>query len=468
MSSGDKLLKNTIVYSIGTVGSKLLAFLLLPIFSFFLEKDELGVYDIVLTTVILLVPIVSFQLSEATFRWLLPAGTTPEDDRAAVSSSFFLLSTSTLIIGSLFMLGSLYYGLQYSGYYLLMGLGAVYFPFFQQVVRGLGNNRLYAAAGVMNAACLVLFNTIFLIFLGWNLAGVFIATILAYFISALFIFFLGGIGEYITLKAVSAAKAKVMLAYSYPLIPNAASWWLINSANKYIILIYLGTDANGLFAISSRFPAILTIINSMFMLAWQDHAISTEDRKEALTFAGNVFNKLMRMEFMLVVVFALLSEPIVRYLIDPDFYEAWRYMPLLFMATAMAAFSAYIGAFYLKAKQTKGIFTTTIVGGIVNIVVTVFTIEELGLVAPALGTLVGFTTVFILRYKQSRKFYPFKVDETKFVVIGGICLSGTIISTIDIGLYRYILILCSFVGLYLVNKDSIESLFTMVNKKNRT
>jgi len=471
MSYGTKLIKNAAIYSIGTVGSKLLAFLLLPIFSFFLEKEDLGLYDLVLTTIVLIVPLISFQLSDATFRWLLPADSTEEDKRKAVSSSFFLLLASTAVISALFVVGIYWFELNFGLYYLLMGVGAVYFPFIQQVVRGLGKNSLYAQAGIINAATLVSFSALFLIVLDWGLEGVFLATTLSYVFASLYAFWRGNVSSYISAKSVTLELGKEMLNYSYPLIPNASSWWLTNSANKFIILLMLGAEANGIYAISSRFPAILTILNSMFMLAWQDHAISEEEGKDqkgkGLKFAGDVFNRLVRIELTLVVLFAFCSEPLVRIFIEQDYYTSWRYMPFLFMATAMSAFSAYIGAFYLKAKKTNRIFITTTLGGFVNIIVTFALITQIGLFAPAIGTLSGFGLVFFLRYRDSRSFYPFLVKENKLLMMLALCVASITISILNLGNWRYLLIVLSFVALYLVNKDIIDRLRQVVMARLR-
>ena len=43
---GDKLLKNTLIYSIGSFGSKILSFLLLPLFSLYLTTVEMGQFNI--------------------------------------------------------------------------------------------------------------------------------------------------------------------------------------------------------------------------------------------------------------------------------------------------------------------------------------------------------------------------------------------------------------------------------------
>ncbi len=68
---GDKLIKNTLIYSIGSFGSKNLSFLLLPLFSLYLTTVEMGQYDLILTFVLLVTPLITLQLSDAIYRWLI-------------------------------------------------------------------------------------------------------------------------------------------------------------------------------------------------------------------------------------------------------------------------------------------------------------------------------------------------------------------------------------------------------------
>lgn len=85
------LLSNTLIYGIGNFGSKILSFGLLPLYSYFLTREEFGYYDIIVTTVTLLVPLITLQLSEAIFRWLI----IPDKDE---SSNFHTITNGFLLV----------------------------------------------------------------------------------------------------------------------------------------------------------------------------------------------------------------------------------------------------------------------------------------------------------------------------------------------------------------------------------
>ena len=65
------LLMGTITYAIGTFGTKILSFLIVPLYTYFIIPEDLGDYDLLITTVSLLSPILTLKISEATYRWII-------------------------------------------------------------------------------------------------------------------------------------------------------------------------------------------------------------------------------------------------------------------------------------------------------------------------------------------------------------------------------------------------------------
>src|SRR5690606_20529222 len=98
MKTNDSLLKKTGIYAIGTFGSKILTFLLIPFYSFYLDREEFGYYDLVITAINLLVPFITLQISDGVFRWLITAKT-DRDRQIALSSSVFIALLGLVVCG---------------------------------------------------------------------------------------------------------------------------------------------------------------------------------------------------------------------------------------------------------------------------------------------------------------------------------------------------------------------------------
>ena len=71
MSKEKQLLKNTIIVTIGKISTQLITFLLLPVYTAVLTKEEYGVVDLLNTLVSLFLPIVTLQVEQGLFRYLI-------------------------------------------------------------------------------------------------------------------------------------------------------------------------------------------------------------------------------------------------------------------------------------------------------------------------------------------------------------------------------------------------------------
>ena len=93
-SKSKKLMNNTILFFIGSVGSKFIQFLLVPLYTYTLTNEDFGVSDIVFTTINFLIPIFSIQVTDGLLRFGLDK---KEDKNKVINSTFRIL-----LIGSIF------------------------------------------------------------------------------------------------------------------------------------------------------------------------------------------------------------------------------------------------------------------------------------------------------------------------------------------------------------------------------
>ena len=73
MNRGRELAKNTMIISIGKIGTQFVSFLLLPLYTAKLTTEEYGTVDLLNTYISLLIPIIVFQIEQAIFRYLIDA-----------------------------------------------------------------------------------------------------------------------------------------------------------------------------------------------------------------------------------------------------------------------------------------------------------------------------------------------------------------------------------------------------------
>lgn len=397
MKQNSKLLQSTFFYSLGILGSKVVFFALVPFYSFYLSTDELGQYDLILISITLLTPLITIQLSDAVYRFLLQEGNKKDKERV-ISTGLVSILIGYLLFVTISYFINKFINYNYFVEFVLLQFAFCLYFFFQQVTRGLGTNKWYAFMGLINSFLVISLSVLFLVVLDMGIKGILLALLASQLIAVVFTLFFGKIDTYFKPLAFDKMLALELIRYSWPLLPNAISWWLIDLGNRYIILFFLNENYNGIYAIAARYAGIIAIFNSIFILTWQDYAISeTRNEEESQANSSKVFNQFMLFELTLIILLTSAAKYIVEFTTNNEFHIASNYLPVLLLSAGFSSFCAYYGAFYLRHKRTLGVFTTTLAGGIVNIIISVMLINKIGLYAVAVGSLIGFITTFILR-----------------------------------------------------------------------
>ena len=97
----EKLLKNTLILSIGVFCTKIITFLMVPLYTRWLSQENYGTFDLMITYITLLLPLLTLSSGEAAFRFLIEKNDNISK-KEIVSSTFFIdiigLIVSILII----------------------------------------------------------------------------------------------------------------------------------------------------------------------------------------------------------------------------------------------------------------------------------------------------------------------------------------------------------------------------------
>ncbi|MSC08288.1 oligosaccharide flippase family protein, partial [Lactobacillus rhamnosus] len=120
MNKYRTLLLNIGLFGINTVATKLITFLLVPLYTYYLSTKEFGITDMSLTVISLVLPIASMSISDAVLRFVIDDS---NDQKSVVSYGLIVIGLSCAIVALLLpvLKLSVFGGLgNYSGYFLLM------------------------------------------------------------------------------------------------------------------------------------------------------------------------------------------------------------------------------------------------------------------------------------------------------------------------------------------------------------
>ena len=100
----SRLVNNSLVFAVGNFGSKLMSFIMVPIYSYTLSTSDYGKVDLLTSLVSLLMPIVCLDIYDSIFRFALDK----EENKAQIFTTgtvfAFITSIVTILVGSIFSL----------------------------------------------------------------------------------------------------------------------------------------------------------------------------------------------------------------------------------------------------------------------------------------------------------------------------------------------------------------------------
>lgn len=406
MNRYRNLLGNSIIFAVGNLGSKLISFLLVPFYTFVLTKQEFGTVDLITTTMNMLLPIITLSVFDAVFRFVLDQ----DRDRYEILSNGLFVSLVGMLIGLLLIPLLKIMHVSYAFYiYLLLFTGA-FSSLFLNYARSIGKVKIFATAGIIGTLIIAISNVIFLWVFNFGVDGYLISLILSNFIVTLYVVIRTKCLSQIRFELVNKNIIKKMLIYSVPLIPNSFSWWINTSADRYFILLFLGASANGIYAVASKIPSILNLLNQIFFQSWQMSAVQEFKSKDASQFYSNIFNYYLSFQFLVISLLLVIVKPLMKIIVSNGYYDSWKYIPFLLLAVLYSSLSGFIGTTYTAAKYTNKIFITTFIGSVINIACGFFLVPLLGLQGAALSSCFSFFVVLIIRLVDSKNIIAISVD----------------------------------------------------------
>ncbi len=444
MDKYKSLAKNTMVFAIGTLSSKLLVFLLLPFYTRVLPQDGYGTVDLIVQTCNLLIPLATLGITHAIIRFGL--------DRTADKKSVYTLGLLTIFCGFAILL--LFWPLLAKISFLTEYVGYIYLFIFcsslqmlcSEFIRARGMVRFYAIDGVFRTVLTILLNVLLLGVFKMGPRGYLLATICTDATSTILIFLLAKLYHFISFRRAKAVLAKEMLRYAIPMIPNTICTWIVNISDRYMIAYIIGTAANGLYAVSNKVPTILIHIANIFSGAWQISAVTEEQERER--FFTRVFRMYTAIAFLIASGLIATAQISTILLASPDYFEAWRCVPFLVMGTMFACLASFLSSVYMVYKKSQYTFYTTFISAMANIVLNSILIPILGANGGAIATFISYFIMFFSRFIHTRKWIQIRCNMVNFWLNFAIILMQCILILLD--LPYYLVYQCLLFGLVLL------------------
>ena len=461
------LFKNIGLLTISQFGTKILVFLLVPLYTSVLSTSEYGTYDLFVTTINLLVPIVTLNLSDAVLLFAL-------DEKVDCSE--------VLSIGLKYSL----YGFFASLLFLIINLAIDFFPaitlywyyfpvlllltiintLFTGFSRGIDKVKETSISCIVCSATRIGCNLLFLLVLKWGLHGYFLANIIAMTTQIIYLYISCELKKFINPK-INGKLEKEMKNYSMPLIMNNVGWWVNNSSDRYIVTWLSGISANGIYSVGYKIPSILNMFQSIFSQAWTMSAVKDFDSNDSNGFFSKMYSIYNCGMVLVCSAIVMTSRLLAHILYVNDFFTAWQYVPFLTIAIVFGSLSGFFGGIFAAAKDSKLFGKSTIISAIINIILNIAFVFFVGPIGASLATLISYFIVWYIRLRHVQKHIAIKINlKRDYISYFILLIQGTILFILNDSLLLYFIECCLYILILVLFYKELKAIIIKIFRKS--
>lgn len=416
MGEARRLIRNTGIIAVGGMATKLVQFLLLPLYTTVLSTGEYGTVDYINTIALFLVPAVSLLMDEAMFRFLIDC----DDDLArtkVVTTSCAVLLIGCVVFAAALLAVWLVWRPGNLGWVAALVVVQCLLAMVSAVMRGFGDTVAFAAMNFIASLATIVLNVLFIAVFRWGVVGMLAATVIAQGSTAAVFAVRKRLWRFVDAETLSKAEAREMVRYSLPLIPNKVSWTVMNMLDRLIIMNTVGANAAGVYAVSYKFPGVMDQVYGFFYQSWKESSARALNGEEDVgSFYNSVYRALRRFMMAVVLVMTALMPLVYGLLVMGSFDEGILYVPILLLATYFSNISGFYGGVFTAHRDTRIMGTTTVVSALLCVALCFALIPTFGLYGASAATLAATFTVSEYRRIKVAKYVQLSEDRREQVL----------------------------------------------------
>ena len=423
-----RLAKHSAIYGLGGLVSRVLAILLLPLYTRYLSPSDYGAIETLVAASAVLVTLLRAGISSAFFRFYFDAEDDAGRTRVVRTAFWFTMTMSTAaLIAGLAVAGPISQLLFSSGdraglvRAAFIGLWAqMNFEQITSLFRVEERSLQFAVASISNVLITIVMTIVLVVGFGQHALGVIVGN------------FIGTLTVYLVLLAYRRYQLglefdrrllREMNRFGLPLVPAAIFLWGINFSDRLFLVRYVGQDEVGLYSIGVRLASAIVFLQFAFRTAWPAFAYSIKSDDEAKQTYAWVLTYLVLITCWISLALGVLSPWLARLLTKPEFYGGARVVSLL--AFAGVAFTAYtvVAIGVGRARKTQFNWVVTGVAAALNIGMNFVLVPRYGMIGAAISTAAAYSAMFVLMTLNAQRVFPAPYQWRRVATAAGVAVA---------------------------------------------
>lgn len=383
----SSIAKTTFIYIIGTVAAKLISFLMLPLYTSYISTEAYGQYDAIMAYSSIIVPLVGVSCWQGMLRFLNDKGYESQENKI-ISNGIFMLTCSLLLLITSYLTFCVFVDFQNKILVFLCFFAMMIHSFYLYVSRGLRQDITYIISGLVSAFVVAVVSLICVYIFHLQIETLYISQILSYIAQIFYIEYKLRIIKRISIKNIDKIILTELYQFCAPESVGTIFNWLLNSVNRIIIVAVLGYTANGIYAISNKFLAILSVFMTAFVLSFQE-AIYSVDYNKIQENANDVIQKFLNIAGWIISILLLGTSIIYPLFVSGEYVEGYNLIPLFYIYFLFSSLTWILSSVVSATKRTKIVLYEKIIIGSINCILMYILVKQIGIYSSPVSLIVS-------------------------------------------------------------------------------
>lgn len=231
--------------------------------------------------------------------------------------------------------------------------------------------------------------------------------------------------------AFELSALRQALGYSLPLLPHFLSHWLLSLSDRLVLERLVPLGSIGVYSLGYR----LGNISEMFVSAGNS-AIMPRFARAAREQGGGeelarLFSRFVYVMGGMVLVVGMFANEVILLATPAAYHSAaavTRWVVLGFFSLAL--YYGPMNAMTLTAQETRGVAWNTLLAGLLNVALNILLVPHFGVLAAAVNTFVGYSVLFLLMLRLSRRVCPMNFRFGQILVIEAALILGLVVDSL--------------------------------------
>ncbi len=431
-----RLVSSLAAYQVADVVSKLLAVVLLPVYTRFIPPSGYGVVELLGNGVIFISILVRLGMIEAFLRYYYSDADQERRDALARRAIAFLMATTTIAAAALAAasvpLSKLVLSHRDPLTFLVAVLGLWAFTNLElayALLRVDERLKAYVTASLLNVGLTITASVVLVVGLGDGARGLLLAN---YGASTVIL-----LGLWWTMRARLRPRRwrveplGLLMRFGLPTVPAEASVYALSIVDRFYIYHDRSQRLAGLYSIAVKLAGAVAFIVRAFQYAWPPLAYSVDDDAQAARLYGLVTTYYALVAGFVVAALALLGRWVLIVLAAPSYFGAYRALPWVALGWAMYGLWVVFLVIAGRAKVTTRNFPASIAGLAANVVLIILLVPAFGIAGAGVALCGAYVVMLTIMHLLTRHAFTVAFEWRRLsqlcLVMGGVAVAGDLL-----------------------------------------